>query len=258
MRTLLLLTVAVVLGIGATARADPPSDKRPDREKCKKEFMAKYDKNKDGKLDECEKKAIRAEWAKRHQHARPEAEKKECPKKKADPRTSRHHHPGDHHHHPWSAEMKKKILEKYDANKDGKLDENEKKCMRDAWAKRIAEHKKEFMAKYDKNKDGKIDEAEKKAMRAEWAKRAEQRKKEFMAKYDKNKDGKLDDEEKQAIRAEWAKRHEQAKPEVEKKKRPKKNTSASPKKRPKQRWRDQKNKGKPKGPLGKGRGSEPE
>ncbi|NQU25184.1 MAG: hypothetical protein HQ567_28180, partial [Candidatus Nealsonbacteria bacterium] len=69
----------------------------------------------------------------------------------------------------------------------------------------IEAKKKEFMAKYDKNKDGKIDDAEKKAARDEFTKRAEERKKEFMAKYDKNKDGKLDDAEKKSIRDEWMK-----------------------------------------------------
>lgn len=54
-----------------------------------------FDANKDGQLDEQEKAAMRAEWAKRHQERRAE------------------------------------MLEKFDANKDGQLDEQEKAAMRE-------------------------------------------------------------------------------------------------------------------------------
>jgi len=51
------------------------------------------------------------------------------------------------------------VVAKFDKNKDGKLDEAERKALRDALVK-----------KFDKNKDGKLDEAERKAMFAERAK----------------------------------------------------------------------------------------
>ena len=88
MRVLLMLSVAVVLGLGTSLRADDSDGKRPSREEMKKQFMAKYDKNKDGKICDEEKKAIRAEWAKHahghhHAHDAKAGEKKECPDKKA-------------------------------------------------------------------------------------------------------------------------------------------------------------------------------
>ena len=50
----------------------------------------------------------------------------------------------------------KQWLEKFDANKDGKLDKEERKLL-------IAYRKAEFMKKFDKNGDGKICDKEKKA-----------------------------------------------------------------------------------------------
>lgn len=64
----------------------------------------------------------------------------------------------------------------------------------------------EFMAKYDVNKDGKIDEQERAAIKA--ARKAEFEKK-MLEKFDTNKDGKLDEQEKEAMRAELAKHRPQ-------------------------------------------------
>jgi len=50
----------------------------------------------------------------------------------------------------------KQWLEKFDANKDGKLDKEERELL-------IAYRKAEFMKKFDKNGDGKICDKEKKA-----------------------------------------------------------------------------------------------
>ncbi len=79
---------------------------------------------------------------------------------------------------------KQKMLEKYDTNKDGKLDDAEKSVMKaDLKAKRAAK-KAERVAKFDKNGDGKLDETERAAMKATFA--AEE-----FAKLDTNKDGVL-------------------------------------------------------------------
>lgn len=58
----------------------------------------------------------------------------------------------------------------------------------------------ELLQRFDKNGDGQLDEAEKQALRAEkQARRAEK-----LAKYDVNKDGTLDDAERQKARADRA------------------------------------------------------
>jgi Ca2+-binding EF-hand superfamily protein len=85
-----------------------------------------------------------------------------------------------------------KMLEKYDTNKDGVLDANEKAAMKaDFQAKREA-RKQEMLAKYDTNKDGKLDETERAAMK-------DARATERFQKMDLNKDGVISlDEFKQA------------------------------------------------------------
>ena len=72
---------------------------------------------------------------------------------------------------------KAEVLNKYDANKDGKLDDTERAALR-------ADRKAQRIAQFDTNKDGTLSESEKKAMFD--AKAAEQ----FKA-LDTNGDGKL-------------------------------------------------------------------
>lgn len=61
----------------------------------------------------------------------------------------------------------KAALEKYDANKDGVLDEAEQAAQKADIAAKSKATKEANLAKYDANKDGKLDEAEKATMKAE-------------------------------------------------------------------------------------------
>lgn len=61
----------------------------------------------------------------------------------------------------------KAALEKYDANKDGALDEAETKARKDDIVAKAKATKEANLAKYDLNKDGKLDDAEKAAMKAD-------------------------------------------------------------------------------------------
>jgi len=79
---------------------------------------------------------------------------------------------------------KKEVVQKFDKNADGTLDDTERADMKAAFAAKRAEHHKEMLAKFDTNKDGKLDDAERAAMRD--AKLAER----FKA-MDANGDGKL-------------------------------------------------------------------
>ena len=58
----------------------------------------------------------------------------------------------------------KQLIEKFDKNGDGKLDEAERKAAGEA-------RKAEFLKKFDKDGDGKISTEEKKAIAKEWGKR---------------------------------------------------------------------------------------
>lgn len=57
------------------------------------------------------------------------------------------------------------LIQKFDKNGDGKLDDAERADMKAAFAARRAEHKKEMLAKYDTNHDGALDAGERAAMR---------------------------------------------------------------------------------------------
>lgn len=61
----------------------------------------------------------------------------------------------------------KETLEKYDANKDGMLDDAEKAAAKAGATAKAKETKEANLAKYDANKDGKLDDAEKAARKAD-------------------------------------------------------------------------------------------
>ncbi len=63
----------------------------------------------------------------------------------------------------------KETLEKYDANKDGQLDDAEKAAAKAGAAAKSRETRTANLAKYDANKDGKLDDAEKAQKQADEA-----------------------------------------------------------------------------------------
>lgn len=85
------------------------------------------------------------------------------------------------------------ILEKFDTNKDGKLDEAEREAAKAAREEMMKARKAEMLKKFDKDGDGKLSDEEEAAMK-------EERKKMMLEKFDKDKDGELNDEEKAAMR----------------------------------------------------------
>ncbi len=60
-----------------------------------------------------------------------------------------------------------KTKEKYDADKDGKLSDEEKARAKEDTAAKARQTREEHLAKYDANKDGKLDDAEKAVKKAE-------------------------------------------------------------------------------------------
>ncbi|HEX4418022.1 MAG TPA: hypothetical protein VH165_08995 [Kofleriaceae bacterium] len=64
-----------------------------------------------------------------------------------------------------SADQRAALIQKYDQNGDGKLDDNERAQMKAAFAAKRAARHQAALAKYDTNRDGKLEPSERVAMR---------------------------------------------------------------------------------------------
>jgi Ca2+-binding EF-hand superfamily protein len=93
-------------------------------------------------------------------------------------------------------EVPAEMLEKFDADKDGKLSDDETKAMHEAMKARMEERKAKMLEKYDADKSGELSDTEKEAMKADM----QARHKALIEKYDADKDGKLSREEVKAAR----------------------------------------------------------
>lgn len=80
------------------------------------------------------------------------------------------------------------MKEKFDTNKDGKLDDAERAKAKEAFGAMREAKKKEMLARFDTNKNGTLEDAEKQAMH-------DARTQERFAALDTNRDGKLTIEE---------------------------------------------------------------
>lgn len=85
------------------------------------------------------------------------------------------------------------MIEKFDTNKDGKLDTTELNNMKKVKGELKAKHRAEMLAKFDADKDGKFNDAEREKMR-------QQKLAERFAELDKDKNGSLSLAEFQAMK----------------------------------------------------------
>ncbi|MCD6364801.1 MAG: hypothetical protein J7M14_02895 [Planctomycetes bacterium] len=99
-----------------------------------------------------------------------------------------------------------RMLQQYDKNKDGKLDEQETTTMREARRRRMEQMRRRMvMRRFDRDNDGKLDKQEQAAADAA-TERWRARRRELMARWDTDGDGTLSEEESTAARAAWRRR----------------------------------------------------
>ena len=151
------------------------------RDKRRKEFLDRFDKNKNGEIDEDERSAIGEYYRNRRYDTNNDGkldEKETAARDKANADREK---------------TRKEMYEKFDKNKNGRIDEDERSGIGD-WFRNRREHE-----TYDKNKDGKLDEAET-AERDKGRAEREKQRAEARKPFDKDGDGKLNEEEERAYR----------------------------------------------------------
>ncbi len=105
-----------------------------------------------------------------------------------------------HHGH------RKQLLERFDADGDGKLNETEKAAAKEARKKYHAEIKAKMLARFDSDKDGKLSKDERKAARETIKKEHHAIKAAVLKEFDKDGNGELSKEERSGVK-EWIKKN---------------------------------------------------
>jgi hypothetical protein len=90
-------------------------------------------------------------------------------------------------------QLREKLLEKFDANGDGKLDETEREAAKAAMQAKRAERKAEILERFDADGDGQLNEQEKAAAKEAFKAKMKER-------FDANGDGELDATERRALK----------------------------------------------------------
>ena len=174
----------------------------------KAKFMEKFDADKDGQLSDAEKEAVKADFEKNAPkfHKRGPKGPRCCgPKAPRRPELSEEQ----------KAEMKAKFMEKFDADKDGKLSDAEKEAVKAEMKANAPKFRKGPRRggkccgmKGPRRPHGprpELSEEQKAEMKAKFEARRAEMKAKFMEKFDADKDGQLSDAEKEAAKAEFKK-----------------------------------------------------
>jgi len=152
------------------------------------EMIKQHDKNKDGKLSDAEKETARNAMRAGYELRRYDANKDG----KLDKKETAERDKGRAERAKRDAErekLRKEIYEKFDKNKNGQFDEDERAAVGEFFRNR----------RYDTNRDGKLDKKETAARDKASAERAKRRAEE-VKRFDKDGDGKLNEEEEKAHR----------------------------------------------------------
>ena len=100
--------------------------------------------------------------------------------------------------------MRTAMLERFDANKDGEIDDAEREAAREQTQARFTEMRDRFLQRrFDADGDGQLSEAETAEMNKAqegWRARADAARAEFMERFDADKDGQISEPEREAVR----------------------------------------------------------
>lgn len=144
-------------GAMVMAQDEKPAETQPERPRFnREEFLQKYDKNKDGTIDEEERAAARADF----DQNRPEGQRGQGqPGDRRGPgqgRPGEGRGPGQFGQGPNREEM----LKLYDKNGNGEIEGEEREAMMAAFTKQREEREAEFKKTFDKDADGTLNAEE--------------------------------------------------------------------------------------------------
>lgn len=192
------LGLALIMGTTTSLKAQDKTS----AEDLRKQLIEKYDKDKDGKLNEEEREAARAEFLKQNKPAETEEQPRRDRRPQAGADGAGRRGRGNN---PEFEARRKQFESQFDKDGDGELSEAEREAMRDEFRKRGEQQRAAFMKEWDKDGDGELSESERNALREA----GEKRRKEFTAKYDKDGNGDIDESEREAIREDMQKQREE-------------------------------------------------
>jgi len=174
----LLLIGSLSLLLAAPALAQPGHNGR--QGKWRKRMLKQFDKNNDGKLNDAERREMRAAMRQRRQRMLKKFDKNNNGRLDRDERMAMR---------SMRRNRRQKMLKKFDTNRDGKLDRSERRALRtNRRAKRAVSRFDGLLKKFDRNKDGKLSWAE---IKPKAAGRVRQLRRRF-SRSDANKDGIVD------------------------------------------------------------------
>ena len=115
---------------------------------------------------------------------------------------------------PGAAAFRQQMLEKFDADKDGKFSDTERETAKAAWKEKRGDIQAMVLKKFDANKDGQLSETERQAVKAAFKARREgkggdgekggakaaERQQKMLEKFDTDKDGQLNEAERAKAR----------------------------------------------------------
>lgn len=185
-------------------------DKKTDQQARNKkiDILKKYDKDGDGKLNDAEKAQMKADR---------DARRLENPNKPGKKGDDKGRDGGFDNDRQWDEGSVQKIMDKYDKDRDGKLNAQELSAYRADEAKhgrnqeeQKRDQKAKLLKKYDKDGDGKLSDAEKAQWKADCEAERNAHQSDILKKYDKDGDGKLSDAEKAQMKADQDTRRAEA------------------------------------------------